>query len=217
MQFKRIYFLLFLILYIFSFCYAEENEEIALQVEGLNIYTLESVNNSNIQSSEWSVNYRTVTMGDFDGFGCEILFKNKKSLKYGVRIDYMTKEENLYDGDFESLIYHYKFIVGKTFPINNFIFFNTTHSLNFIEFGWNYEYESGWYSFDDSDFDEIFTPSIDLSLEAKMSVGNNFSFSYSVNNQIWYTSPKFDMNYIDSKKLSEIYELQHSICFLLKF
>ncbi|MCF8298217.1 MAG: hypothetical protein K9J13_11785 [Saprospiraceae bacterium] len=218
MKSKSIFILILIILATFS-CYAEENGEFDLDVHGLDIYTLDNLDNQQPGEIDWSIQYSRNNMNNFSGFGSVIKYQEKDGLEFCYRVVYMENETRYY----KETLSHLSFLCGSKFYFSDIIYFSVYHNFNYIEYFYEFkDYrpldETNLISgYSDTDNAFLFSPSIDFNLGANLELTKHLNLGFEYGSQIWYLAPKFEFDHIGEIDVSEVYDFQSSLIISYKF
>jgi hypothetical protein len=209
MKFKKVY-LTFVVLVLFISCYAEDNEEMIWQVEGLTVYSLENVESSNLKNNEWNLNFNNLSMDEFNGFGFRMKFKTNNSILLSMGSDFMYYENNS-TPPYEYLsLTNFFYSIGKKITIENLLFFQVDFSINTL----GLQFESN----NIDDFFKVTCPSIDIKYGLDFNIFSILNIFYEIQNPIWFTDPYMESDEYGDIKVSDVYEkAQHSMGIQIKF
>jgi hypothetical protein len=220
MKFKKVCLIIVALIISIS-CYAEDNEEMIWQVEGLTVYSLENIKNSNLQNNEWDLSLNNLSMDEFNGFGFRMTFEPNNSILLSMGSDLLYYENNSdFYFEYRSLT-NFFYSIGKKITIENLLFFQVDLSINTLGFALELDDFDAYY--------KVTSPSIDLKYGLDFNIFSNFNIFYEIQNHIWFTDPymgaveydEWSNGYYSEPidiKVSDVYEKsQHSLGVQIKF
>ena len=127
MKIQKIY-LLFVVLIIISFCFAEDNEQLIMQVEGLDVYTLENVKEGKtVINSGGEFYYNSISRDHFEGTGYCFSYRIKNSLLIDISFDYTEGRK-----EFDEQLVVSSITLRKEFRLGRYVIFDIGHSINYL-------------------------------------------------------------------------------------
>lgn len=205
MKIKKIYFL-FVVLIITSYCFAEENEQLIMQIEGLDVYTLENVKEGKTDINPgWEFYYNSISRDHFEGTGYCFSYRINNSLLIDISLDYTEGRK-----EFDEQLVVSSIRVRKEFRLGRYVIVDIGHSINYL----NYEVND-W-------FGELFSPSVNYSYGFNYELIPSLNVYYKISNIIWYTDPDMKLSYsdydLDINVAEELYDKsQHIMGLKIKF